>query len=64
MQTVRQLYELSNEEEALALLADTATYVRSTDMPSYPRRYTYSPANHTSASSALTTEEEEPFYGT
>ena len=47
VQTVRHLYELSSEEEALALLADTATYVRSTDMPSYPRRYIYPPANLT-----------------
>ncbi len=39
VQTVRQLYELSTEEEALTLLADISTYVRTMETPSYPRRF-------------------------
>ena len=38
MQTVRQLYELSSEEEVLALLADVTSYVSGKDPPTYPRR--------------------------
>ncbi len=38
MQTVRQLYELSSEEEALVLLAEIASFVSSADPPKYPRR--------------------------
>lgn len=38
VQTVRQLYELSSEEEVLALLADVNNYVSGMDLPRYPRR--------------------------
>lgn len=38
VQTVRQLYELSDEVEVLALLAEIADFVNSEETPKYPRR--------------------------
>ena len=39
VQTVRQLYELSSEDEVLALLADISVYLRTLGSPAYPRRH-------------------------
>ena len=38
LQTVNELYKVSNQGEALALLADVGTYVRSMETPAYPSR--------------------------
>ncbi|CAL5220282.1 g2267 [Coccomyxa viridis] len=38
-QAVRCLYEVSSEEEALTLLAETSDFVRSMETPSYPSRH-------------------------
>ena len=42
MQTVRRLYELSTEDEALDLLAYVARLIRAPEAPAYPRRQAHS----------------------
>lgn len=38
LQTIRQLYELSTEQEALQLLADVTSLVKGLEPNGYPRR--------------------------
>ncbi len=38
VQTVNELYKVSDDQEALALLADIGEYVRSMETPSYPTK--------------------------
>ena len=42
MQTVRRLYELSTEDEALDLLAYVARLIKAPEAPAYPRRQAHS----------------------
>ena len=42
MQTVRRLYELSTEDEALGLLAYVARLIKAPEVPAYPRRQAHS----------------------
>ncbi len=42
MQTVRRLYELSNQDEALGLVAYVAGIVKAPEAPAYPKRQAHS----------------------